>query len=70
MVNFHKTYLIKFSTFSKFTSFYDEPFFKSGFTPCKAEEPLRGMGLQEKEGKDENRRRELFRKNPRKKCAY
>ena len=70
MVTFHKTNLIKFSTFSKFTSFYDGPFFKSGFTPCKAEEPLRGMGLQEKEGKAENRRRELFRKNPRKKCAY
>ena len=70
MVTFHKTNLIKFSTFSKFTSFYDEPFLKSGFTPCKAGEPLKGMELQEKERKDENRRRELFRKNPRKKCAY
>ena len=25
------------------------PFFKLGFTPCKAEQPLRGMELQEKE---------------------
>ena len=24
-------------------------FFKLGFTPCKAEQPLRGMKLQEKE---------------------
>ena len=24
-------------------------FFKFGFTPCKAEQPLRGMELQEKE---------------------
>ena len=24
-------------------------FFKLGFTPCKAEQPLRGMELQEKE---------------------
>ena len=23
--------------------------FKLGFTPCKAEQPLQGMGLQEKE---------------------
>ena len=26
-------------------------FFKLGFTPCKAEQPLRGMELQEKEAK-------------------
>ena len=25
-------------------------FFKLGFTPCKAEQPLQGMELQEKEG--------------------
>ena len=26
-----------------------KPFFKLGFTPCKAEQPLQGMELQEKE---------------------
>ena len=65
-----KTYLIKFLTFSEFTSFYDETFFKLSFTLCKAEQPLRGMKLQEKEEKDENHRGELFRKNPRKKYLY
>ena len=45
-------------------------FFKWGFTPCKAEQPLRGMELKEKEEKDENHRGELFRKNARKTCAY
>ena len=25
------------------------PFFKLGFTPCKTEQPLQGMELQEKE---------------------
>ena len=32
-----------------------EPFFLLSFTPCKAEQPLRGMELQEKE-KDKNHR--------------
>ena len=45
-------------------------FLKLGFTPCKAEQPPRGTQFQEKEKKDENHRGELFRKNPRKKCAY
>ena len=34
----------------------DKPFFKLGFTPCKAETPLQGMKLQGKEEKEENRR--------------
>ena len=28
----------------------EENFFKLGFTPCKAEQPLRGMELQENKG--------------------
>ena len=44
-------------------------FFKLSFTPCKAEQPLRGMELQEKEEKDENHRGKLYRKNPRKKVS-
>ena len=44
-------------------------FFKLGFTPCKDEQLLCVMDLQEKEEQDENNRRELFRKNPRKKYA-
>ena len=39
------------------------------FTPCKAEQPLRGMELKENEEKDENHRRKLYRKNPRKKVS-
>ena len=27
----------------------EKPFFKLGFTPCKAEQPLQGTELQEKE---------------------
>ena len=69
-MTFHKIYLIKFLTISKFTSFYDKPFFKLGFTISKAEQPLQGMELQETEEKDENHRGELFRKNARKKRAY
>ena len=30
-------------------------FFKLGFTPCKAEQPLRGMELQEKKNKKDCR---------------
>ena len=41
-----------------------EPFFKLGFTPCKAEQPLQGMQLQ---GKKSTKRLKhtgnLFRKN-------
>ena len=41
---------------------------KSGFTPCKAEQPLRGMKLQEiEEGKATGK---LFRKSPKKKGVY
>ena len=48
-----------------------EPIFlKLGFTPYTAEEPLRGMELQEKEEKDENHREKLYRKNPRKKGVF
>ena len=36
---------------------------------AKAEQPLRGMDLQEKEEKDENHRGKLYRKNPRKKVS-
>ena len=45
-------------------------FLKLGFTPCKTEQPLQGMKLQEKEIKDDNHRGGLLRKNPRQKCAY
>ena len=39
-------------------------FFKLGFTPCKASQPLRGMGLQEKEAQKRLQETEnLFRKN-------
>ena len=64
-MTFQKIYLIKFS---KLTSFHDKIFFKLGFTPCKTEQPLAGMKLQEKEIKDDNHRGNLLRKNPRKKC--
>ena len=37
-----------------------------GFTQCKAEHPLHGMELKEKEDKDKKR----IRKNPRIKGAY
>ena len=40
-------------------------------TPCKVEEPLQGMELQEKEGgKDEMPTEKQFRKNPKIKGAY
>ena len=45
-------------------------FLKLGFTPCKTEQPLPGMKLQEKEINDDNNRGNLLRKNPRKKCVY
>ena len=39
-------------------------FFKLGFTPCKAEQPLRGMELQEKKAQKRLQDKEnLFRKN-------
>ena len=42
-------------------------FFKLGFTPCKVEQSLLGMELQEKDGKDKNHRGKLYRKDPKKK---
>ena len=39
-------------------------FFQLGFTPCKAEQPLQGMELQEKEAQKRLQRTgNLFRKN-------
>ena len=39
-------------------------FFKLGFTPCKAEQPLRGMELQEKKAQKRLQDKEyLFRNN-------
>ena len=39
-------------------------FLKLGFTPCKAEQPLQGMELQEKEAQNRlQHTRNLFRKN-------
>ena len=39
-------------------------FFKLGFTPCKAEQPLQGMELQEKKAQKRLQDTEnLFRKN-------
>ena len=43
---------------------------KLGLSLCKAEQPLPGMKLQEKEIKDDNHRGNLLRKNPRKKRVY
>ena len=37
-------------------------FLKLGFSPCKTEQPLPGMKLQEKEIKDDNHRENLLRK--------
>ena len=34
-------------------------FFKLGFTPCKASQPLRGMGLQEKEAQKDYRKQKI-----------
>ena len=34
-------------------------FFKLGFTPCKAEQPLWGMELQEKEAQKDERIQEI-----------
>ena len=45
-------------------------FLKLGFSPCKTEQPLPGMKLQEKETKGDNHRGNMLRKNPRKKCVY
>ena len=40
---------IKFADAKKFIDYTLQHIFKSGFTPCKAEEPLRSMKLQKKE---------------------
>ena len=75
-MNFHKIYLIKFLTFSKLTSFYDESFFIIFFMWISLRARLNShydecrLKLQEKEIKYDNHRGELLRKNPRKKCAY
>ena len=45
-------------------------FLELGFSPCKTEQPLPGMKLQEKEIKGDNHRGNMLRKNPRKKCVY
>ena len=45
-------------------------FLRLGFTPCKIEQPLAGMKLQEKEINDDNNRGNLLRKNPRKEYVY
>ena len=43
---------------------FSQVFFKLGFTPCKAEQPLRGMELQEKKHKKRLQDTEnLFRNN-------
>ena len=34
-------------------------FFKLGFTPCKAEQPLRGMELQEKKHKKDYKKQKI-----------
>ena len=43
---------------------------KLGLSPCKTEQPLPGMKLQEKKIKDDNHRGNLLRKNPIKKRVY
>ena len=54
--------LFSFSGYSIF--FFPFFFFKSGFTPCKAEQPLQGMELQEKEARKRLQHTgNLFRKN-------
>ena len=35
-----------------------------GFTPCKVEQPLQGMQLQEKEDRVKGMPKKLFKKNP------
>ena len=37
-------------------------FLKLGFSPCKTEQPLPGMKLQEKEMKGDNHRENMLRK--------
>ena len=44
-------------------------FFNGVSLHAKAEQPLRGMELQEKEEKDEDHREKLYRKNPREKVS-
>ena len=38
---------------------FNTPFFKFGFTPCKAEQPLRGMQLEEKKHKKDYRKQKI-----------
>ena len=50
-------------------------FFKLGFTPCKAEQPLRGMELQQKQKTKKKQKRSqatenMFRKNLKLKDVY
>ena len=59
-MTFHKIYLIEFLTFSKLLCFMTNHFLKLSFTPCKTEQPLRWMKLQDKEIKDDNHRGELL----------
>ena len=55
------------SNFEDFVRFHPHtylPFFKKlGFTPCKAEQPLRGMELEQKKHKRDYRIQRMFRKN-------
>ena len=43
---------------------YIHLFFKLGFTPCKAEQPLQGMELQEKKHKNIKAYRKSLQKKP------
>ena len=38
---------------------FNTPFFKFGFTPCKAEQPLQGMQLEEKKHKKDYRKQKI-----------
>ena len=47
----------------------DEPIlFQLSFTPCKGEQPQRGMKLPEREEKDENHRGNYIEITPEKRC--
>ena len=55
-------------TWRRFVLFY---YYNLGSTPCKAEQPLRGMELQEKEEeKDEKDTGKLTRKLKDKRCRF
>ena len=59
---FFSNYLHAKNLLQSFFFFFS--FFKLGFTPCKAEQTLRGMKLQEKEAQKRLQDTEnLFRKN-------